>query len=61
MAVGKDMTWKRGKGKQYYLSFNFKTVGEEGRGSEIFGKKIKILKMGLGIKILSFKESLRKF
>ena len=45
--------WKKGKEKQYHLPYNIKTVGEnikwkEGKGMEILGKKIKVLKNGGG-------------
>ena len=40
MAVGKNTTLKKGKGKQYYLPFNIETawkniMWERGRGTEI--------------------------
>ena len=53
MAVGKNIKRKRGKGKQYHLPYNIKSVGkniklERGDLEEILGKKIKIKKMGVG-------------
>ena len=39
MAVGKNITWKRDKLKQYHLPFNIKDVGKNinwGRGDRIF-------------------------
>ena len=49
MAVGKNITCKRGKGKQYRLPLYIKVVGKNikwGRGE--VGKKQKIQKMGMG-------------
>ena len=51
MAVGKNVTWKKGKGKQY--PYNNKAArknikGEDWIGTEIMGKKTKIFKMGVG-------------
>ena len=48
MAVEKNITWKGEKGEQYHLSYIIKAVGknikcgEEGKRTEMFGKKIKI-------------------
>ena len=46
-SVGKNITWKKGKGKQYLLPFHIKAVGKyiklgrkRGKGSEELGKKI---------------------
>ena len=49
MAVGKNIKRKRGKGKQYHLPFNIKSVGknikfERGDLNESFGEEIKIKK-----------------
>ena len=54
MAVGKNITWKKGEGKQYHLPFNIEAVEgrisseKEGKETESFGKKIKILNNGDG-------------
>ena len=43
----KDVTWKKGKEKQYNFPHNIEAIGENiwsGKG----GEKIKIIKMGLG-------------
>ena len=47
MAVGKNITWLKGKGKPYHLFCNIKAVGKnikwgKGEGTEISEKKIKI-------------------
>ena len=37
MAVGKNITWKKGKGKQYHLPCNIRVIGKNikwGRGKE---------------------------
>ena len=43
--------WRKGKGKQYHISYNIEAVGKnikwgKGKGMEISAKKIKILKNG---------------
>ena len=43
MAVRKNITWKKGKGKQYHLPYNIEAIGKNiywGKGMEISGKKI---------------------
>ena len=47
MAVGKNITWKRGKGKHYHLPYNIEAVGKNIKcrrreGDGIVGKRIKI-------------------
>ena len=45
--VGNNITWKKGKGRQYHLPNNIQAVGKnikwgKGEGTEISGKQIKI-------------------
>ena len=63
MALGKNITWKKGKENQYHLSNGYQgscweeyQVGKRGR-LEICGKKIKILKMGWGRISRKFRKS----
>ena len=55
MGVGKNITWKKGKVKQYHLYRDIMAIllgrissGEEGigQGDESFGEEFKFLKMG---------------
>ena len=42
MAVGKNITWKRGKGKQYYLPYDIEDVGKNikcGKWDGYFGEE----------------------
>ena len=55
MAVGKDIAWKKGKGKQKHLLYNFGAVGEnikwgkgKGDGRIIRRRKSRFKKMGWG-------------
>ena len=53
MAVGKNITRKKGKGKQYYFSFHFEAVGknikwEKEEGDVHFGEKNLDLKIVVG-------------
>ena len=64
MALGKNITWKKGKENQYHLSNGYQgscweeyQVGKRGR-LEICGKKIKILKHGVGKNIKKVQEKL---
>ena len=62
MAVGKNITWEKGKGKQYRLSFNIDTVGKnirwgKGKETENSGKKSRFKRKGMG-KNINLKETL---
>ena len=50
MALGKNLRGKKVKGKQYHLFYNTMAVKNimRGKGMDISGKKIKIIKMGVG-------------
>ena len=50
----KNISWKKGKGKQYHLSYNIGAVREEypvggkGEGDGNFGEKSSLSRMGVG-------------
>ena len=49
----KNITWKKGKGKQFHLPYNNKAFGKNinwGRGRKFWGRKIKIFENGGGEK-----------
>ena len=49
--MGKNITEKKGKGKQLHLPYDIKAVGKNimrGRGTENLGKKFKIKNVGGG-------------
>ena len=39
MAVGKNLTWKKGNGKQYHLPYDIKAVGKKGKMDLNLGRK----------------------
>ena len=57
MAMGKNISWKKGKGKHYHFSCNIKVVGKNikwgrGEGDGYFGEENQDLKNGVGKKKL---------
>ena len=54
MALGKNITWKKGKGKQYLFPIIFSMLGRisiGGRGRKLWGRKSRFKKLVVGKKI----------